>query len=103
MKIVKMILIILIVFFLSLFLMQNLGKNVDIKFFSESNVITVELVVALFVSTLLGMLFGLIFSAINLINLKGQIRVLKKEYLKIEKELNLLRNKEVNQTKDDNE
>lgn len=78
--------------------MQNLGKNVDIKFFSESNIITVELVIALFVSILLGILFGLLFSAVNLVNTKSQVRVLKKEYLKIEKELNLLRNKEVNKT-----
>lgn len=96
MKIVKMILIIVIVFFLSLFIMQNLNQTVDIKFFSESNIISVELVIALFVSILLGILFGLLFSAVSLINTKSQVRVLKKEYLKLEKEVNLLRNKEVN-------
>ncbi len=95
MKITKLVLIIVVVLFLSLFIMQNLEKNVDIKFFSESNIITVELVVALFISLLLGLLFGLLFCAIHLINTKSQVRVLKKEYLKLEKEVNLLRNKEV--------
>jgi len=100
MKIVKLVLLITIVFFLSLFIMQNLGKNVDIKFFSENNVVTVEIVTALFISLLLGALFGLLFSAVHLINTKSQVRVLKKEYLKLEKEVNLLRNKDV--TKADN-
>ena len=77
---------------------MNLDKNVDIKFFLKNNIFTVELVVALSISLLVGLLFGLLFSAINLINTKGQVRVLKKEYLKLEKELNLLRNKEVNKT-----
>lgn len=96
MKIVKMILIITIVFFMSLFIMQNLEKNVDIKFFSESNIITVELVIVIFVSLLIGLLFGLLFAAVSLINTKSQVRVLKKEYINLEKEVNLLRNKEVN-------
>ena len=96
MKIVKMISIILIAFVLSLFIMQNLNQTIDIKFFTEQNVYTVELVIALFISLLLGILLGVLFSAVSLINAKSQIRVLKKEYIKLEKEVNLLRNKEVN-------
>ncbi len=98
MKIFKMILIIVIAFFLSLFIMQNLNQTVDIKFFTNSNTFTVEVVVALFVSLILGVLFGVMFSAVHLINAKSKNRVLKKEYLKLEKEVNLLRNKEVNKS-----
>jgi len=96
MKIFKMILVIVIAFFLSLFIIQNLNKPIDIKFFSETNVFTVELVIAMMVPLLLGILIGAMFSAVYLINTKSQLRVLKKEYLKLEKEVNLLRNKEVN-------
>ncbi|MBN2280842.1 MAG: DUF1049 domain-containing protein [Candidatus Marinimicrobia bacterium] len=96
MKIFKMILIIVIAFFLSLFILQNLNKPIDVKFFTENNIYTIELVIALLVPLLLGILLGAMFSAVYLINTKTQLRVLKKEFLKLEKEVNLLRNKEVN-------
>ncbi|MFP4546955.1 MAG: LapA family protein [Fidelibacterota bacterium] len=96
MKVVKMVLIIVIAFLLSLFIIQNLDKTVDIKFFTENNVFTMEFVIALLITLIFGIIIGLLFAAVNLINTKSQLRTLKKEYLKLEKEVNLLRNKEVN-------
>ncbi len=96
MKVVKMVLIIVIAFLLSLFIIQNLDKTVDIKFFTENNVFTIEFVIALLITLIFGIIIGLLFAAVNLINTKSQLRTLKKEYLKLEKEVNLLRNKEVN-------
>jgi len=96
MKVIKMILIIVIAFLLSLFIIQNLGKTIDIKFFTENNIFTIEFVIALLITLIFGIMIGLLFAAVNLINTKSQLRTLKKEYLKLEKEVNLLRNKEVN-------
>ncbi len=96
MKVIKMILIIVIAFLLSLFIIQNLGKTIDIKFFTENNIFTIEFVIALLITLIFGIIIGLLFAAVNLINTKSQLRTLKKEYLKLEKEVNLLRNKEVN-------
>ena len=95
MKIAKVILFFLLLILLVLFVVQNIGQPVDIHFFSKDAVISTEMIVVVTIAFIIGTIFGMLFSGIQLIKTKNKLRVLTKEYEKQKKELNLLRNKEL--------
>jgi len=100
MKFAKLIIILTVVLFVLLFIVQNVGQQVEVKFFSETNSITTDMIIILFISMLFGLIMGYLFSGIQILSAKNTIRVLKKNYEKMQKEINLLRNKEISQSEE---
>lgn len=100
MKIAKIILFFLLLIFIVLFVVQNIGQPVDIKFFSNQSIISTEMIVVVIISFILGIIIGMLFSGIQLLKTKNKLRVITKEYEKQKKELNLLRNKELKEIED---
>ena len=100
MKIAKVILFFLLLIFIVLFVVQNIGQPVDIKFFSNQSIISTEMIVVVIISFILGIIIGMLFSGIQLLKTKNKLRVITKEYEKQKKELNLLRNKELKEIED---
>ncbi|HMA61977.1 MAG TPA: LapA family protein [bacterium] len=101
MKIAKVILFFLLLVFIVLFVVQNIGQPVSIKFFSNENIISTEMIVVVTIAFILGTIFGMLFSGIQLIKVKRKLRVITKEYEKLEKEVNLLRNKELKEIEEE--
>jgi len=95
MKIAKVILFFLLLIILVLFVVQNIGQPVDIHFFSNEAIVSTEMIVVVTIAFIVGTIFGMLFSGIQLLKTKNKLRVLTKEYEKQKKELNLLRNKEL--------
>ncbi len=98
MKFAKLIIILTVVLFVLLFIVQNVGQQVDVKFFSDNNSVTTDMIIILFISMLFGLILGYLYSGIQILSAKNTIRVLKKKYEKMQKEINLLRNKEISNT-----
>ena len=90
MKIAKVILFFLLLIFIVLFVVQNIGQPVDIKFFSNQSIISTEVIVVVIIAFILGIIIGMLFSGIQLLKSKNKLRVITKEYEKQKKELNLL-------------
>ncbi|MCF7740746.1 MAG: LapA family protein [Candidatus Marinimicrobia bacterium] len=100
MKIAKVILFFLLLVLIVLFVVQNTGKTVSINFFNME-IITTEAIVVVTIAFILGTIFGMLFSGIQLIKVKRKLRVITKEYEKLEKEVNLLRNKELKEIEEE--
>jgi len=95
MKVAKIVIYIVIAIILLVFVIQNVGQQVTIKFFSAKNAITTEMIIIVLFSFVVGLLVGVLLTGVQLMSTKSKIRVISKEYDKIKKELNLLRNKEI--------
>ena len=101
MKIVKVILFFLLLILIVLFIVQNIGQPVEIKFFSNQSIISTEMIVVVTIAFIIGTILGMLFSGIQLLKTKNKLRVLTREYEKQKKELNLLRNKELKEIEDE--
>jgi len=101
MKIVKVILFFLLLILIVLFVVQNIGQPVDIQFFTSDSIISTEMIVVVTIAFIIGILLGMLLSGIQLIKTKGKLRTITKEYEKLQKEVNLLRNKELKEIEEE--
>ncbi len=95
MKVAKIVLYIVIAIILLVFVIQNVGQQVTIKFFSAKNAVTTEMIIIVLFSFVVGLLVGVLLTGVQLMSMKSKIRLIGKEYNKLKEELNLLRNKEI--------
>lgn len=100
MKYLKLLVIVLIIALLLIFVIQNVGQEVNLKFFRESSVITTEMILVVLVTLVIGFLIGYLIGGVQILNQKNRFRVLAAEYKKLKKELDLLRNKDLEETEE---
>jgi uncharacterized integral membrane protein len=97
MSALKWILVIIIVAFLLVFVMQNVGQMVTLRFFTQALTPEggAEVILVILLTFILGLLIGFLFSGFQILAAKNQLRVLSNAYRKLKKELDLLRNKDI--------
>ena len=98
MKWMKLIIFVIIVVLLLIFVVQNVGQPVKLVFFSKSNTFESEMIVVVLVALIIGVIIGTIFSVFQIMAAKNRIRVVLTENRKLQKELNLLRNVDVEES-----
>ena len=90
----------IIIFAISLlFFVNNLGQYVDINVF-QTEYKNVNLVVVIFISFFIGIVVGAIVLSIQIMNIRSELRVAKKENSKLLKELDGLRNLSIDEIPD---
>lgn len=92
MKILKFLVLIILMFLLIVFVVQNYGQIVHVKFIFSGNQLEMELVILLFITLLIGLIIGFLYSALHILSAKSQLKTLNKEYEQLKKEVDLLRN-----------
>ncbi|RKY60822.1 MAG: hypothetical protein DRP96_04910 [Candidatus Neomarinimicrobiota bacterium] len=95
MKYLKLLFLVLIILFLLVFVIQNVGQKITLKFFSSNFAFSTEMIVALLISLVVGFLIGYLIAGFQILEQKKIVRALKSEYKKVKKEIDLLRNKDL--------
>jgi uncharacterized integral membrane protein len=95
MKYLKLLALILVILILLVFVIQNVGQKITLKFFTDSYSFSTEMIVVLLISLVIGFLIGYLLAGVQILEQKTKLRVLNSEYKKIKKEVDLLRNKEL--------
>jgi len=95
MKYLRLLVLVLVVLFLLVFVIQNVGQKITLKFFSSSYAFSTEMIVVLLISLVLGFLVGYLIAGFQILEQKKIVRVLNSEYKKLKKEIDLLRNKDL--------
>lgn len=95
MKYLKLLVIILVVLILLIFVIQNVGQQVTLKFISDAYSFSTEMIVVLLISVVIGFLIGYLLAGIQVLEQKKKVRALNSEYKKLKKEIDLLRNKDI--------
>ncbi|HCK99364.1 MAG TPA: hypothetical protein DHW42_04580 [Candidatus Marinimicrobia bacterium] len=95
MKYLKLLVIVLVVLILLIFVIQNVGQNITLKFISDAYSFSTEMIVVLLISVVIGFLMGYLLGGIQILEQKNKVRVLNSEYKKLKKEVDLLRNKDI--------
>ena len=95
MKWVKLTVLVLIVLLILIFVVQNVGQPVKLVFFSKDRAFESDMIFILLITLVIGILMGFIFSIFQVMSAKNKLRVIITEYKKLQKELNLLRNVDV--------
>ena len=91
--------IILVVLILLIFVIQNVGQQVTLKFISDAYSFSTEMIVVLLISVVIGFLIGYLLAGIQVLEQKNKVRALNSEYKKLKKEVDLLRNKDIEDVK----
>ncbi len=92
MKFLKLLVLIIVMFLLIVFVAQNDGHPVPIKFLFSTATVEMDAVILIFISFLIGLLLGFLYSGFQILAAKNHLRVLNNEYQKLKKEVDLLRN-----------
>ncbi|MCD6440490.1 MAG: LapA family protein [Candidatus Marinimicrobia bacterium] len=95
MKYLKLLVIILVILILLIFVIQNVGQQVTLKFISDAYSFSTEMIVVLLISVVIGFLIGYLLAGIQVLEQKNKVRALNSEYKKLKKEVDLLRNKDI--------
>ena len=95
MKYLKLLALVLIVLLLLVFVIQNVGQKITLKFFSSNYTFSTEMIVVLLISLVFGFLIGYLIAGFQILEQKRIVRVLNGEYKKLKKEIDLLRNKDL--------
>ena len=99
MKIVNVFLWIVIGALILWFFSNNIDKSVDISLFTNTYE-EVKLVVIIFISFMIGVIVGAVILSMQVIKANAEARLLKKEKLKMLKELDGLRNLSIDEIPD---
>lgn len=81
-----------VLFLLVIFIVQNYGQVVHVKFILLSRQHEIDMVILLFIALLVGLLLGFLYCAFHILSAKSQLKTLRKEYDQIKTEIDLLRN-----------
>ncbi len=100
MKILRLLAGILVMFFLVVFITQNYGQVVNLKFFWSPAVTTIDMVILLFIALILGLVIGFLIAGVQILATKSDLRVLTNDYKKLKKEIDLLRNQGLDEVDD---
>jgi len=92
MKVLKFLLSIILIFLVIVFVVQNYGQAVKIKFFPSRTEIEMDFVIMIFIAFLIGLFIGMLYCGFHILAAKNKLRVLQKEYDQLKKEIDLLRN-----------
>jgi uncharacterized integral membrane protein len=103
MKILKFVVVLLLIVLFLIFVIQNVGQEITLKFFSEANSVTAEMVIVLLITLVIGFLIGFLVSGIQMLAAKNKLRILSSKYQKLKDELDLLRNKEIKEIEENQE
>ncbi len=95
MKYLKLLVLVLIVLLLLVFVIQNVGQKITLKFFSSNYAFSTEMIVVLLISLVCGFLIGYLIAGFQILEQKKIVRVINSEYKKLKKEIDLLRNKDL--------
>ena len=95
MKYLKLLALVLVILFLLVFVVQNVGQKITLKFFSDNYAFTTEMIVVLLLTLVFGFLIGYLIAGFQILEQKKIVRAITNEYKKIKKEIDLLRNKEL--------
>lgn len=95
MKYVKLLLLVLVVLLLLVFVVQNVGQKITLKFFSSSYMFTTEMIIVLLIALVVGFLAGYLIAGFQILEQKKVNRILNTEYKKLKKETDMLRNREL--------
>lgn len=95
MKYLKILALILVILILLIFVIQNVGQKITLKFFTDAYSFSTEMIVVLLISLVSGFLIGYLLAGVQILEQKNKLRVLHSEYKKLKKEVDLLRNKEL--------
>lgn len=98
MKFVKLIVLFVVFLLLLIFVAQNAEQNITLKFFTKANTFTTKTIVVLLITLMIGLLVGFLISSIQILVAKNKLRVISLEYKKLKKELDLLRNMDVEES-----
>lgn len=92
MKVLKFFLSIILMFLVIVFVVQNYGQVVKIKFFLSNTNVEMDMVIMMFIAFLVGLLIGILYCGFHILSAKNQLRALQREYTQLKKEIDLLRN-----------
>ncbi len=95
MKYLKLLALILVILILLVFVIQNVNQEIKLKFFTDSYSFSTEMIIVLLISLVIGFLIGYLLAGVQILEQKNKLRVLNSEYKKLKKEVDLLRNKEI--------
>ncbi len=100
MKIVKILAFSLVIVLLLIFVIQNVGQQITLKFFSESKIVTTEMIIVVLLSLILGVIIGVLISGMQLLTMKRTLNAVNTEYTKLKDEVDYLRNKDIENLED---
>ncbi|MBN2602112.1 MAG: LapA family protein [Candidatus Marinimicrobia bacterium] len=95
MKYLKLLVLVFIVLLLLIFVIQNVGQKITLKFFSSNYAFSTEMIVVLLIAMVLGFLIGYLIAGFQILEQRRIVHVLNGEYKKLKKEIDLLRNKDL--------
>ncbi len=95
MKYLKLLALILVILMLLVFVIQNVGQKITLKFFTDAYSFSTEMIIVLLIALVIGFLIGYLLAGVQILEQKNKLRVLNSEYKKLKKEVDLLRNKEL--------
>ncbi|MDD5765262.1 MAG: lipopolysaccharide assembly protein LapA domain-containing protein [Candidatus Marinimicrobia bacterium] len=96
MKYVKLILLFAIIVVLLIFVLDNAGQKITLKFFGNS-IENLEMIIALLITLLIGILIGFFISALEIFAVNSKMRALNADYKKLKQEVDVLRNKDLDE------
>lgn len=102
MKLLRLIAVILIMFFLVIFITQNYGQVVNLKFFWSPTITEMDMVILVFITLMLGLVIGFLVAGIQVLAARSDLRVLNNDYKKLKKEIDLLRNQGLDEFDENN-
>ncbi|MFA4838213.1 MAG: LapA family protein [Candidatus Neomarinimicrobiota bacterium] len=94
MKYVKLILLFAIIVVLLIFVLDNADQKITLKFFGTT-VENLEMIIALLITFLIGMVVGFFISALQVFAVNSKMRALNADYKKLKQEVDVLRNKDL--------
>ncbi|GEM_PF-1190832 len=100
MKFIKLIVMFAVIILLLIFVVQNVGQQVTLKFFAAANTFTTEMIMVVLIAGVIGFLIGLLMAGLEIFSAKNKLRVLAAEYKKLRDELDQLRNQNIQDTLD---
>jgi uncharacterized membrane protein YciS (DUF1049 family) len=102
MKILRLIAVVVIMFFFVIFITQNYGQMVNLKFFWTPKVTSLDMVILVFITLMLGLVIGFMIAGVQVLAAKSEIRSLSNDLKKLKKETDLLRNQGLEDVEDTN-
>ncbi|MFH1212970.1 MAG: LapA family protein [Candidatus Neomarinimicrobiota bacterium] len=97
MKFLRLIAVIVIMFLMVVFITQNYGQVIHLKFFWNSSSVEMDMVILVFITLMLGLVIGFLIAGVQILAARSDLRVLSNDYKKLKKEIDLLRNQGIDE------
>lgn len=99
MRYLKIILLFFVIAVLLIFVVQNVGQLITLKFFN-TKIVETEMVIVMMIAFLIGLLVGFLIAGIQILSASNKVRELRSEYKKLRQEVDSLRNKDLEESED---